>query len=577
MPPYRSGPEVNGGLIQLDDGATTCQFATCHVRHDSPYTLTLPTVSEVLAIPELDRGEPELAAGASAAGNAVRWVHISELADIATLLAGGELLLTTGIALPTATRALEDYIESLSRAGVAGLVIELGRKFVELPTDLLNVADRVRLPVIALHREVRFVKVTEQAHALIINSQLDELRARQAIHERFSEMGLEGASALDIVRSAASMTHRPVLFANHAHQVLAYEVGDSAPDVVLQTWASISRQVPVSGKTEFVASSGGWLISPVGARGEIWGRLAMPVFGERSPDREWTILERAATALAMNRLAERDKETLELQSHRSLISDVISGSVTALDFETRAAALGVSTSGRHLIACIATGPSSGPGSSNRESQDRDTAQRIANAAREHRIQALVGVISPSKVGVLLSLTPGSDYRSVLEEFARAVHAIIDSHGDDPLMLSAGSVVETVRDVRRSFREAEQVSEAVEDPTRKPYFELPDIRLRGLLHLLRSDERVQAFCERELGRLLAMPERERKQLLPVLRVYLENGGNKSNTASRLRLSRPALYAKLARIQRTVGVDLESPESRLSLHVALIGLDTSHTFT
>jgi hypothetical protein len=32
----------------------------------------------------------------------VRWVHVSELADIATLLRGGELVLTTGIALPSA-------------------------------------------------------------------------------------------------------------------------------------------------------------------------------------------------------------------------------------------------------------------------------------------------------------------------------------------------------------------------------------------------------------------------------------------------------------------------------------------
>ena len=38
--------------------------------------------------------------------------------------------------------------------------------------------------------------------------------------------------------------------------------------------------------------------------------------------------------------------------------------------------------------------------------------------------------------------------------------------------------------------------------RPPYFRLPDLRLRGLLHLLRDDPRVQAFAERELRRLLA---------------------------------------------------------------------------
>ncbi len=520
-------------------------------------------------------GEPQVVAGSIQVNNAVRWVHISELADIAPLLTGGELLLTTGIALPTTARALEKYIRSLAEARVAGLVIELGRKFQEIPEQLLLTADSLGMPVIRLNREVRFVKITEQAHALIINSQLDELRARQAIHERFTEMALEGASAADIVRAAASMTHRPVLLANRMHQVLVYEAGDSAADVVLDTWRSISHQVAVSGKTEFVQTAGGWLITPVGARGEIWGRLAMPVHGERSPNREWAILERAAMALAMNRLVERDRETLELQSHKSLLSDLVSGTAATTELQARASALGVPLGGRTLVACVikVKDPTNNPGGISRESRDRDIGQWVASAAREAGVPTLIGMLGSGTIGALATFPNSSKVGAQLDRLATAVVGTLQAHGEDRPIVAVGSNVDSVRDIRRSFREAEQVADAALETTPKTYYQLPDIRLRGLLHLLRGDARIQAFCDRELGRLLAIDRPESTQLMRVLKVFLECGGNKSTAAAALRVSRPALYSKLARIQTVLGVDLETADSRLSLHVALIGLDAA----
>ena len=50
----------------------------------------------------------------------VRWVHISELADPTPFLSGGELLLTTGMALDTA-KAQREYVARLADHGLAGL------------------------------------------------------------------------------------------------------------------------------------------------------------------------------------------------------------------------------------------------------------------------------------------------------------------------------------------------------------------------------------------------------------------------------------------------------------------------
>ncbi len=60
----------------------------------------LPSLRDVLDLPAVRRGDPQVRAAAGHLDRRVRWVHVSEVSDIASLLEGGELILTTGIALP---------------------------------------------------------------------------------------------------------------------------------------------------------------------------------------------------------------------------------------------------------------------------------------------------------------------------------------------------------------------------------------------------------------------------------------------------------------------------------------------
>ncbi len=78
-----------------------------------------PTVSDVLTLPVIRQGKPELVAGGAGVGRRVRWVHVAEIADIAHLLHGGELVLTTGIALPDDPVALTRYIDELAGVGMS--------------------------------------------------------------------------------------------------------------------------------------------------------------------------------------------------------------------------------------------------------------------------------------------------------------------------------------------------------------------------------------------------------------------------------------------------------------------------
>jgi len=529
------------------------------------------SLGDVLAMEVCRRGRPVVVAGTDRLDSPVRWVHAMELTDVARLLRGGELVLSTGIALPDDDRLLAAYVAELAEVGVAGLAVELGRRYAgSLPGALVAAAARTGLPLIAFEREVAFVEITEAVHARIIDAQLDELRVSERLHEMFTELSVAGASAEEVVGQAAALAGRPVILADLSHRVLAFSPGGADPGRLLSGFAARSRSVVSRGRTVFDEASG-WLVTPVGAQGEDWGRVILVCDGPPS-GLDTVLLERAATTLALGRLLTRHRESLERQAHRTLISGIISQAhADPAEAAVRSRALGVPVDGRQLIALVLRFrdlPVSGPLGVSAHARVLDLADTTAAACRAERIPSLVGTLDDDRAGAMLSLGPQAEPDEVLTRLATRIR---DRAGLDPdtLVIGVGATAGSIRDVRRSFLEASQVADvAASRPETALFYRLPDLRLRGLLHLLRDDPRLQTFVERELGALLAD-----QALMDALAAYLAAGGNKAEAAKASHLARPTFYERLRRIERICGTDLSSAESRTSLHVALLALDAA----
>jgi purine catabolism regulator len=564
----------------------------------------IPTVADLLSLDVIRRGSPQVVAGSGGLGARVRWVHVLELADAAHLLQGGELVLTTGVALPGEPALLARYAADLASAGGAGvsaLAVELGRRYVgALPGVLVRAAADSGLTLIAFEREVSFVEITEAVHARIIDTQLDELRASERLHEVFTELSVSGASLDEVVRQAATLAGRPVILADLSHRVLACEPGSADPARLLAGFARRSRALSSSsGRTAYDEASG-WLFTPVGARGEDWGRVILVCDGPPGGT-DTVLIERAATTLALGRLLTRHAESLDRQAHRTLITGIISQAhADPAEAAVRSRALGVPVDGRQLVAMVLRlrDPSgvSGTLGVSAHALVLDVADATAAACRAERVPSLVGTLDDARAGAMLSLSPQADPDRVLHGLAARITERAGGSGSRPgeLVIGVGAVAGSIRDVRRSFLEASQVADvAAERPDGWPapggpdgwpaaggpaaggsgrplFYRLADLGLRGLLHLLRDDPRVQTFVERELGPLLAEPD---TSLLDVLAVYLAAGGNKAEAAKQAHLARPTFYERLRRIERILGTDLDSAESRTSLHVALLAMEAA----
>ena len=121
----------------------------------------LPTLRQILELPAFSQAE--LLSGQSRLENPVTWVHVAEVLDVARLLSGGELLLSTGLELSRAApEARMAYVRSLAEAGVVGLGLELVQWLKEVPLEVLHTAQTLQFPILAFRTEVRFADLAQR-------------------------------------------------------------------------------------------------------------------------------------------------------------------------------------------------------------------------------------------------------------------------------------------------------------------------------------------------------------------------------------------------------------------------------
>ncbi|MER5182321.1 PucR family transcriptional regulator ligand-binding domain-containing protein [Streptomyces sp. NPDC002896] len=555
------------------------------------------TVADVLALPVLAAGQPQVVTGVTRLDRPVRWVHITELTDPASFLKGGELVLTTGMPLPEDAAGVRRYVDELADIGAAALVIELVRRYHRPPDPLVQACRTRGLPLVTLAKDVNFLEVTQVVHALILGNQADAIRRSQRIHEAFTALTLRGAGPEDVVRAAAEMSGRTVVLENLVHQALICEPSGSTVEEALTDWEQRSRSTPPGDHTE-VRGPEGWLVAPVEYQGERWGRVAMlpapsgtsasgvasalgatetaldatgttvGATGTFGPE-DVTVLERTAMALTIARLIH--PTPWERTAHRSALRDLAEQRHRSPeDARARVAALGLPTEDSSFLAVLLDTRTGTDGDIRTQTGSAEPETHLTHELRTAGVPALVGRLATGRLGILLALRPAHPWRPTVERLSRTALEL-----DPQAVVSVGSEVTDLSDAARSFREAARVSEAALPgqplPEGRSFHELSDIGLRRLLYALRDDTRIQDYAERQLGRLIDHDTRHGTDLLTTLRHYLDAAGNKTTAARRGGLSRETVYQRLRTIERLLDCDLESGEQRTQLHVALTALD------
>ncbi|PRC41526.1 PucR family transcriptional regulator [Mycobacterium sp. ITM-2017-0098] len=117
-----------------------------------------------------------LVAGALGADRAIAWAHAIELADPTPYLAGGELVMTTGINIGADVAAQADYVARLAAAGTAALAVDTGTTLTAVPPGVVSAGDQWGIPVLRVPASTPFIAI---ARVVIDAVKADQL---QSVH-----------------------------------------------------------------------------------------------------------------------------------------------------------------------------------------------------------------------------------------------------------------------------------------------------------------------------------------------------------------------------------------------------------
>jgi len=520
-----------------------------------------------------------LVAGEEGLDRPVRWVHISELADPTPWLSGGELLLTTGLALDTAEHQRE-FIATLADHGLAGVGLGTGFTHDTVPPALIEAADERGLPLFEVPYEVPFIALTEQAFTRLVNEQYALLQRSIAAQERLQRIVLSERGLDAIVGALATLVGGTALVFDgrgerQAGRTFRRELDD---EVVTALGAELRDRARRGEAKSFVPGH-----PDLAPRG-----LALPVAAGDAPDRggvpaAWLvavkdsgglaeidrlILHQAVTVVALELLRRRVADSTERRLAGDVLSAVVSGELAGQELGRRLEPFGL---GARVSALVLTpGERGGPG---------PTEAALADALRA---EAVGGVVAATDRFVC-ALLPGFPDDELFELAERVVARTGGALGARPAA-GAGRAVPVGR-AREAYHEARCALEARElgapengaarngngngraqAATVATYRDLGSFQL--LLSLQDSDA-LRLFCESLLGPIEHGEGHYGGELMRSLEAFIECNGQWEAAARRLYCHRHTLRYRIRKIEELTGRDLGSARDRIEFWLALRG--------
>ncbi|KDN22998.1 PucR family transcriptional regulator [Amycolatopsis rifamycinica] len=453
----------------------------------------------------------------------IGWVHPTELTDPQAFLEGGELLLTTGLALDEETAPA--YVRRLVAAGVAGLGFGIGLSHESVPHSLVATAAEVGLPVLEVPRKTPFIAITRAvSRAVAADEYATTVRIGHAQQELTRTAVGKGGPA-GVLRKLAKLVDGWVLLfdrttVTEAAPASARAYGASLreelerlqtgtrvvslgdDEVVLQTLDTGARRVLTVGTPEPLDTAGRHIVN--------------------------TAVSVLSLALEQDRAQAAAREAL-----RTGLVELLVGGQAELAL-------------RVLTATGARPP---------ESPWSVLVFRGSPAARRKLLGALDGELFAARSGASVVVFGPA---SVAEPAAEAALRIGGLHGG-----VAGPVA--ARDFAAGFEQAELAAQAAEAED-KLLISAAEHTGRGLLSLI-DPAVAQAFAGGLLAPLRHHDETGRGDLVESLRCWLEHHGHWDVAAARLGVHRHTLRNRITKAQELLGRDLDSPGVRAELWVAL----------
>lgn len=512
--------------------------------------LTLSTLLDELGL--------DAAVDGDASERRIRWVHISELEDPTPFLSGGELLLTTGINLGTATRQRR-LIRLLADQGAAGLGFGTGFDHEALPAALVEEAAARELPLFEVPYEMPFIALTERAFTKLVNEQFSVLERGIEIHALLEGLVLAERGLGPIMRAIAEAVGGAALLVDDRGRELARHPQERglSQGAVAEIRAEVSERSEAGRLAMFVAEEGalaGRAVAvpvPIGTGGARGHWLVVARRSGKIGDLERLVARQAAMVVALELMRERAVRETERRLAGDVVAEALSGGLGAEDLRGRLHPFGIGGRVAVLLFELDSSP--------------DDSETLSAALAAAGVPALVAVNGAAGRPLLCALVDPGDRDPV--ELAREGLAVLAANGRS--VRAAASRSTPVAAVRRGFHEARCALEAtaLSNGSAPDVASHRDLGAFTLLLALQDDDALRTYSENLLAPISDGEGEYGPELLRSLEAFIERNGQWERAARDLYCHRHTLRYRIRRVEELTGRDLNHAQDRIELWLAL----------
>jgi purine catabolism regulator len=503
-------------------------------------------LAEVLKHPTLTAADPVVRAAAGAvAQTQLRWIHSSEVLDIASLLGGGELLLTGGQALALASdKRRTGYIWDLAERGVAALAIETGTMLPSIPSSMVAAAEAAGLPLIELRKVVPFVGVMEAINSQLVSESAAHLQqADQASHAMAVELAHGGS--LDRILAVLAV-------ATGAEVVLTSTAGVTLASAEPNGQDGKAEGVPTGSEPADPAQI---IQAEVSVRGIPSARLTLSVRGDADVNLARIAANRSVDILALA-LLQRMPPGLKEMAGAALIRAMDSGKQN-WRLQELAPAAGIPVTAQ-VVAVVVRSPAS--------KQLRKDVQHLLDPGGQHGA-SYADNAELLALGILRS-------GNVQDERQRIVDGLQSLQVPEGTVSAVGPVASGISSAPWSLAEARLTLELAADVGRSrsavtapgQVLDAQAFAVERLAVQAMEEAQRRGFVNQQLAAVLEHDALRHSQLVETLGVWLDSGCNTAQAARELHVERQSMHQRLQRIFSLCGGDPRGTGRLAALHLA-----------
>lgn len=534
------------------------------------------TLSQALqTIPVLSKAK--VVAGSKGLDRNIRWTHIIDHPDVVPWVQEGHLLLTTAFSLMLHPEEQVNLIQSLNEKHLAGMMVNIGRYMLEIPPEMIEAAESVDFPLIALPWEVDFSEVTLAIHELILQEQYALAEQANMIHQTLTQIVLDGGNLWELTRKLAEILHCSITIEDSSLHLLAHttieptdevrkrsiQLGKSPDDVIeyLRTRGIFEHlrknpkpyRLPANPSIGFTLER---IVSPILVGSQLFGYIWIIASDKPLTELDTLVIERGAVVAAL--ILSRQETIYETEQR--LKAQLFEGALNpASDFPLTGLPEGAWRTGLQNGFTVLV--------VNAGSLDRPSRRRLTALVEEHVHSEGLWAAAIER-GQLLAVLVGSMDVEKLRAVADHFLPVAAGKGFQ-VSIGISSPSREFTSLRQHYQQAADAlsaATALGDGVRRVWA-FDDLGFLGDLLGRSPDSRITNRYTALLEKIDQHDREKKTQYLRTLETYLDNLASANQAAKALYIHRNTLYQRLSKIADLWGIDLQDPLVVLNMNLAI----------